>query len=95
MTCAYKKYEVKIKMVQKQWLQLKINFLLCFNIKIVIYGGLELTFGGARINIVGESLLRWNSKFSGIPPPRPRSYPSSREKPGVPGLRPAASYVQR
>ena len=58
MTCAYKKYEVKIKMVQKQWLQLKINFLLCFNIKIVIYGGLELTFGGARINIVGESLLR-------------------------------------
>ena len=36
MTCVYEEYEVKIKMVQEQWLQLKIKFLLGYNIKIVI-----------------------------------------------------------
>ena len=35
MIYVYKLYEVKIKMVQKQWLQLKI-FLLGYNMKIVI-----------------------------------------------------------
>ena len=29
-------YEVKIKMVQEQWPQLKVNFLLGYNLKIVI-----------------------------------------------------------
>ena len=33
ITCVYKEYEVKIKMVQGQWLQLKMKF---FNMKIVI-----------------------------------------------------------
>ena len=32
MTCVYKEYEVKIKMVQEQWLQLKVKFLLDYNI---------------------------------------------------------------
>ena len=27
MTCEYKEYAVKIKMVQQQWLQLKMKFL--------------------------------------------------------------------
>ena len=36
MTCVYKKYEVKIKMLQERWLQLKIKFLLDYNMKIVI-----------------------------------------------------------
>ena len=36
MTCVYKQYEVKIKMVQEQWLQLKMIFLLGFNMEIVI-----------------------------------------------------------
>ena len=36
MTCVYKEYEVKIKIVQKQWLQLKMMFLLDYNMKIVI-----------------------------------------------------------
>ena len=36
MTCLYKKYEVKTKMVQEQWLQLKMNFLLDYNMKIVM-----------------------------------------------------------
>ena len=35
MVCVHKKYEVK-KMVQEQWLQLKIKFLLDYNMKIVI-----------------------------------------------------------
>ena len=36
MTCLYKEYEVKIRMVHEQWLQLKILFLLGCNMKIVI-----------------------------------------------------------
>ena len=36
MACAYKEYEVKIKMVHEQWLHLKIHFLLGYNMKIVI-----------------------------------------------------------
>ena len=34
MTCVYKGYEVIIKMVQEQWLQLKMKFLLGYNMKI-------------------------------------------------------------
>ena len=36
MTCLYKEYEVKIKMLQKQWLQLKMKFLLGYSMEIVI-----------------------------------------------------------
>ena len=43
----YKDYDVKIKMVQEQWLQLKMTFLLGYNLNIVIF--LEkLTFGIGR-----------------------------------------------
>ena len=47
MACMYKEYESKIKMIQEQELQLKMKFLLGYNMKIVIqWGGGELTFGG-------------------------------------------------
>ena len=36
MTYVYKEYEVKIEVVQEQWLKLKMKFLLLFVIKIVI-----------------------------------------------------------
>ena len=36
MTCVYKKYEVEIKMVQEQRLQLKMKILLGYNVKTVI-----------------------------------------------------------
>ena len=36
MTCVYKEYEIKIKMVQEQWLQLKMKFSLGYNMKIII-----------------------------------------------------------
>ena len=39
MTCVYKQYEVKMKMVQKQQLHLKMKFLLGYNMQIVIYWG--------------------------------------------------------
>ena len=32
----HKEYEIKIKMVQEQWLQLKMKYLLGYNMKIVI-----------------------------------------------------------
>ena len=34
MTCVYKEFEVKRKMVQKQWLQLIVKFLLGYNMNI-------------------------------------------------------------
>ena len=39
-----KEYEVKIKMVREQWLQLKMKFLLGYTMKIVLVGG--WAFGG-------------------------------------------------
>ena len=36
LACVYKEYEVKVKMVQEQWLQLKMKFLLGYSMKIVI-----------------------------------------------------------
>ena len=46
-------YEVKIKMVQEQWLQLKMKFLLVYNMKFVIKWG-EWTLGG-----VGGGEVSW------------------------------------
>ena len=42
MTCVCKEDEIKIKMVQHQRLQLKMKFLLGYNLKIILVG----TFGG-------------------------------------------------
>ena len=39
ITCMYKEYEVKMKMVEKQWLQLKAKFLLGYNMKTFIKWG--------------------------------------------------------
>ena len=36
MTCVSKEYEIKTKMDQEQWLQLKMLFLLGYNLKIVV-----------------------------------------------------------
>ena len=36
VTCVYREYKVKIKMVQEQWLQLKMKFLFGYIVKIVI-----------------------------------------------------------
>ena len=41
----YKDYDFKIKMVQKQWIQLKMTFLLAYNLNVVVLLG-KLTFGG-------------------------------------------------
>ena len=36
MTCVYKEYEIKTKMLREHWLQLKMKFLLGYEMKIVI-----------------------------------------------------------
>ena len=55
MTCVYKKSEVKAKMLQEQWLQLKMKLLLRYNMKkhencylMVGWkgGGVRVTFEG-------------------------------------------------
>ena len=53
MTFAYKEYKVKIKMVQEQWLQLKMKFLLDFNMKIIIEWGGWRGGGGAQLLVGG------------------------------------------
>ena len=37
MTCVYKEYEIKIKIVQEQWLQLNMKFFLDYKMKIIIW----------------------------------------------------------
>ena len=36
ITSVYKDYEIKTKLVQEEWLQLKMKFLLGYNMKIII-----------------------------------------------------------
>ena len=56
MTCVCKEYEVKIKMAQEQWLQLKINFLLGYN--GVYWEGVFFMVGGwANFQLVRELRL--------------------------------------
>ena len=50
MSCVSKEYEIKTKMVQEQWLQIGMTFLLGYNLIIVIKWG-ELNFGGGGIKI--------------------------------------------
>ena len=56
MICVSKGYEIKTKMVQEQWLQLKITFLFFYWV--------ELTFGGEGVN--GQIFGWWED--SPIPP---------------------------
>ena len=35
MTCVSKEYQIKTKMVQEQWLELKLMFLFGYNLKII------------------------------------------------------------
>ena len=46
MICVTKEYEIKTKMVQEEWLQQKMTFLLGYNLKIFTQWWVELTFGG-------------------------------------------------
>ena len=41
-TCVYEEYEVKIKMVQEQWLQLKMKFYSVITWKLLSNGGINL-----------------------------------------------------
>ena len=51
MTCVQKEYEAKLKMVQEQWLQLKVNF----------YWGItrKLLFDKGNESLVDEVLKLW------------------------------------
>ena len=67
MICVSKEYEIKIKMEQKQWLQLIIAFLFCCWV--------ELNFGGREYKFSGTG---WMNKFlvGGETPPS-RQYENS------------------
>ena len=47
MTCVYKEYEVKMKMVQEQCLQPKMKFLLGYN-KNFLFSGVNISWGGGK-----------------------------------------------
>ena len=61
MTCVFKENEVNMKMVQEQWLQLKIKFLLGYNMKIAIYWG-EINLRWMGIKIWGRGVY-WVALF--------------------------------
>ena len=52
----YKEYEVQIKMVQEQWLQLKMKFLLGYNMKTVVWSGEIYFWCEGNNNLVGGLL---------------------------------------
>ena len=39
MICVYKEHEIKTAKVQEQWLQLKMKFSMCYNMKTITYWG--------------------------------------------------------
>ena len=49
MICISKEYEIKTKMVQEEWLQLKMTFLFFYSIEVT-FGGRESKFGGEGVN---------------------------------------------
>ena len=60
MTRVSKEYQMKTKMVQEQWLQLKMMFLLGYNLKTVIKWDDSLLTGEGNQNLVERrSLLEW------------------------------------
>ena len=52
MTFVYKEYEIKIKMVQEPWLQLKIKFYWIITWKLLFSGGVEYLVGRGDKNLV-------------------------------------------
>ena len=60
MTCVYKEYEVKTKMVLKQLFQLKMKFSLGYNMEIVIQWGRNKPLVSGR-NLIGG--LYWGGFF--------------------------------
>ena len=56
ITCVSKEYEIKTKMEQQQWLQLKMLFLLGYNLKIVAYWGENWHFWGEK---AGRGIKIW------------------------------------
>ena len=60
MTYISKEYEIKTKMEQKQWLLLKILFLLSYALKIVVQLGGSI-FGGGDKNLLGG--VYWGGFF--------------------------------
>ena len=79
VTSVSKEYEVKAKMVQEQWLQLKMTFLLGYNLKkVYLVGGGESTFGGEGMKFgggesTGGDFSRWGrmKNFRLVGPPSP------------------------
>ena len=59
MTCVSQEYEIKTKIIQEQWLQLKITFLFGSNLKFFYLVG-ELTFGGG--SLMEEDFSRWGDE---------------------------------
>ena len=67
MTCLKKQYDIKINIVQEQWLKLKINFLLSYNMKWKSNQHSKLLF--FKINWHFDVRLNmhiWKTKFSSL-----------------------------
>ena len=67
MTCVHKEYKIKRKMVQKHWLQLKMKFLLGYDMRLSSPGVCVCVGGGY------EYIFCWWKGFSPHPPSRETS----------------------
>ena len=67
MACVYKEYGGKIKMVQEQWLQLKMKILLDYTWKLIISVG-NWTFGGGTFP-GGAGMSKYMASGEGTPNP--------------------------
>ena len=65
MTCMYKDYKFKIKMVQEQWLQLKTKSLWGSNIELLSRVGDEPLTRGNK-NLVEGGYCRWIFSSGGM-----------------------------
>ena len=83
MTCVYKDYEGKIKMLKEQLLQLKIKFLLSYLWKLLLSwvewtfgGGIKIWWGestraGPVVSLLYQPLLFYGKIWPPPPPPHP------------------------
>ena len=50
LICVSKEYEIKTKIIQEQWLELKMTFVFFYWVELT-FGGREQKFGGEGVNV--------------------------------------------
>ena len=67
LTFVYKEYEVKIKMVQERWLQLRIKLLLGYNMRVVWWGWGYTKGGFFQVRVNKQIFSLWGDPHPHLP----------------------------